>query len=396
MSESIDKITREALYEEVWADPVTTVAFRYGLSDVGLAKICKKILIPLPSRGYWAMVKAGRVMKKAKLPKLTSSQQVIVPMERISDQLIAAKKDAKAKAKSRRKLIEVMPVQSELSNPHPLVKQASQRLKSKCCPVDEKGLRSDPEKILNLVVTKDAVDRALILTDSLIKALELQGAVVCLDKNQTLITVEATSVRFAIREQVGRSKHENLHQPKLKPKSRNSPWELNWDAFVNYSPYSYEYRPTGRLTITVGGYPNRNWNDTASTRLESRMAYIVSGILELIEEIRLNKELERRKEEAKLRARENYKFTVDLYNKEMDRYKKLEENADNFEKAQRLRRYADALELKSLAAPGGCIPEAKEWLEWARAKADWIDPLIQVSDIILDRPKPRNPDRYYW
>lgn len=80
----------------------------------------------------------------------------------------------------------------------------------------------------------------------------------------------------------------------------------------------------------------------------------------------------------------------------MNRYKKLEENADNFEKAQRLRRYADALELKSLAAPGGCMPEAKEWLEWARAKADWIDPLIQVSDIILDRPKPMNPDRYYW
>lgn len=277
MSDSIYKITREALYEEVWTDPVTTVAFRYGLSDVGLAKVCRKLLIPLPSRGYWAMVKAGRVMKKAKLPKFKSSQEVIVPIERISDQLIADKKDAKAKAKNQRKLIGATPVQTELSNPHPLVRQALRRLKSKNCPVDEKGLRSEPAEILNLVVSKDSVDRALLLTDSLIKALELQGAAVTLDKNQTLITVKTTSIQFAIREHVSRSKRENLDQPKPKTKTRNGLWEPNWDAFDYFSPYVYEYTPTGKLTITVGGYyPNRNWNDTASTRLESRMAHIVS------------------------------------------------------------------------------------------------------------------------
>lgn len=33
---------------------------RYGPSDVGLVKICKKLGIPVPPRGYWAKVKAGR------------------------------------------------------------------------------------------------------------------------------------------------------------------------------------------------------------------------------------------------------------------------------------------------------------------------------------------------
>lgn len=33
-------VSREALYEEVWTDAVTAVAPRYGLSDVGLVKIC--------------------------------------------------------------------------------------------------------------------------------------------------------------------------------------------------------------------------------------------------------------------------------------------------------------------------------------------------------------------
>ena len=51
-------VSREALYEEVWTDAVTVVAPRYGLSDVGLVKICKKLGIPVPPRGYWAKVKA--------------------------------------------------------------------------------------------------------------------------------------------------------------------------------------------------------------------------------------------------------------------------------------------------------------------------------------------------
>jgi len=37
------------LYEEVWAEPVTTVAKRYGISDVALRKICRRLAVPLTS-----------------------------------------------------------------------------------------------------------------------------------------------------------------------------------------------------------------------------------------------------------------------------------------------------------------------------------------------------------
>src|SRR5262245_1766044 len=33
---------REDLYDQVWAEPMRTVAKRYGVSDVALAKICRK------------------------------------------------------------------------------------------------------------------------------------------------------------------------------------------------------------------------------------------------------------------------------------------------------------------------------------------------------------------
>ena len=39
-------------------------------------------------------------------------------------------------------------------------------------------------------------------------------------------------------------------------------------------------------------------------------------------------------------------------------------------------------------------PEKQQWLEWAKAKADWLDPLVRRSDPILDAPEPEAPS--YW
>jgi hypothetical protein len=58
------RYNRERLYEEVWSEPVLAVAKKYGLSDVGLAKICKKLNIPRPGLGYWAKKSAGKAVGK--------------------------------------------------------------------------------------------------------------------------------------------------------------------------------------------------------------------------------------------------------------------------------------------------------------------------------------------
>jgi hypothetical protein len=43
---------RNKLYEEVWSEPMHKLTKKYNLSDIGLAKVCKKLKIPLPGRGY--------------------------------------------------------------------------------------------------------------------------------------------------------------------------------------------------------------------------------------------------------------------------------------------------------------------------------------------------------
>jgi hypothetical protein len=61
-------VRREELYEQVWSVPIWTLCEQYGLSDNGLRKVCKRLNVPVPSRGYWAKVEAGRKVKRAPLP----------------------------------------------------------------------------------------------------------------------------------------------------------------------------------------------------------------------------------------------------------------------------------------------------------------------------------------
>jgi hypothetical protein len=51
---------REDLYRLVWTSPVSEIAVRLGVSDVGLAKLCRRAAIPLPGRGYWQRTEAGQ------------------------------------------------------------------------------------------------------------------------------------------------------------------------------------------------------------------------------------------------------------------------------------------------------------------------------------------------
>lgn len=62
---------REQLYRQVWEQPMQKLAKEYGISDVALAKTCRKLLVPVPGRGFWAKKDAGVPLpKRPKLPAL--------------------------------------------------------------------------------------------------------------------------------------------------------------------------------------------------------------------------------------------------------------------------------------------------------------------------------------
>jgi AcrR family transcriptional regulator len=61
-------LTREQLYQRVWSRPLRLVAGEFGVSGNALAKICSRVLVPYPSRGYWAKVGSGRAPVRPPLP----------------------------------------------------------------------------------------------------------------------------------------------------------------------------------------------------------------------------------------------------------------------------------------------------------------------------------------
>jgi hypothetical protein len=68
------RVSRTELYEKVWSKAVQHVAAEYGLSGNGLRKACLRLKIPAPPRGYWAMLKSGKPVKKPRLPKITKRE----------------------------------------------------------------------------------------------------------------------------------------------------------------------------------------------------------------------------------------------------------------------------------------------------------------------------------
>ena len=60
--------TRQELFALVWSAPTRTVAKQLGISDVGLAKACRRADLLLPPRGYWAKLAAGKQVRSPQLP----------------------------------------------------------------------------------------------------------------------------------------------------------------------------------------------------------------------------------------------------------------------------------------------------------------------------------------
>jgi hypothetical protein len=64
-------LSREDLYERVWSEPVERLAKTWGLSGRGLAKLCARMGVPVPPRGYWAKLQNGQHVTRTPLDVAT-------------------------------------------------------------------------------------------------------------------------------------------------------------------------------------------------------------------------------------------------------------------------------------------------------------------------------------
>src|SRR5688572_25778112 len=69
-------VTREALYKKVWSQPMLALANEYGVSSSYLARVCSRLNVPRPERGYWAKLAAGRMLKQPPLPEARAGDEL--------------------------------------------------------------------------------------------------------------------------------------------------------------------------------------------------------------------------------------------------------------------------------------------------------------------------------
>ncbi len=121
--EDTRRISREELYEQVWSQPMSKLAKNYELSDVGLAKICKKLEIPIPERGYWQRKQHGKKVSRPHLPPANGPSEAVIRINKRENLPVDQKQATEAESRIAFEQLSEnrIQVKSTLSSPHPYV-----------------------------------------------------------------------------------------------------------------------------------------------------------------------------------------------------------------------------------------------------------------------------------
>src|SRR5262245_59523894 len=240
MREQPKRYNRNILYQQVWAEPVYKLARSYGITGTGLAKICRKLMVPLPPRGYWEKLQAGHTVDKPPLPPLPEGAPEELATGHRTAPRIQLGQDA-LKAIEEARGIVAMVVGAELVSPHHLVTAAEKSLRSG--KTDEKGMiRPRSVDRLDIRVSPACLDRALRIMDALIKGLEKRAFNVRVKDepgHPTVVTALKETVHVWIEEKVNQ-KVKVLTKAQAQ-EQKEHPWRYgNWD-----------YLPSGRLALRI-------------------------------------------------------------------------------------------------------------------------------------------------
>lgn len=169
---STDKeFNRKELYDLVWSTPMMRLAKEFGLSDVGLRKICVKHDIPTPPLGYCAKLHFGKPAKPTPLtaPRQGVSDRVLISMRAIAER---PSEVAQAEIEARQRISEPIVVPTEApARVHSFVLAFKRALKASK-PDLEGFCHANAHGILSTSIGAGNRDRVVLLADTLFRALE--------------------------------------------------------------------------------------------------------------------------------------------------------------------------------------------------------------------------------
>jgi hypothetical protein len=360
-------LTREELHEKVWAKPMSRLAAEFGLSDNGLAKICRRFDIPYPPRGHWSKLAAGKRVKTEPLPpaKTQAPAKIVIQATVKPTETPQSAETAQALAVARNGKAPIV-VAERLAKPHAIIAgwladhdRKAVQARREIEPWRRKLYMPEP-----LSVTDRRRHRIL---DALFKALEREGVTIKQDDRRALI---ATLGRDSIEMQL-RTRRTRVRRPLTE---REKEWRSAGDK-----DWRWENQDTDELIFEIktwlpGDLP-RTWKDGARHQIEALVDDIfitmkaAFPMLAMAREKREEAERQRQVEERK-RYEEEQRRKLDR-----NRFRRFLEFAQQWREAQLARDFIAALRARPLPDDQEIAGNSlSDWLAWLERYADRHDP----------------------
>ena len=383
-------IERADLYDLVWQEPMTKIAPRFGLSDVGLAKACNRNNIPRPPAGYWAQKAVGKAPRRTPLPPVKDGEAKSITFladERPKPLRLESQSD-RVKDEQLKALIafEEQPENkiTIVENPsrfHEIVRATKASFSGRS--TGRLGAR------LYVDVAKESLPRAFRLMDALVKAFEKRGHKVVIeqgkgqyDVNEVLFVVLEEKYRVSLRE---------------KKKMIRIPESERDRVYGNRVRHEYNGLFELQLWRKQSGYDGARWIDGVKSKVENRLNAIMIEFLVCVEKDRDWRRIQQeRAVEARAAEIRRWEQQVERQKQEQ-KINELNQKIEKWEQAARIRAFiADARATNE--GRGQPIEEGSEldlYLAWAMKHADAIDPLgterkpqsvIATANVDWERP----------
>jgi hypothetical protein len=362
-------MTRREMYDLVWSKPMRELAGELGFSDVALGKWCRSHDMPTPGVGYWQKVAAGKRVLKPKLRDPDRDETFQVTFTRYAPgEVREDPPPAPPREVPEFEVFEGLPenrivVADTLTRPHPLVAHT----KAAFAPNRGERAYSRERPALNVRVSPGLLPRALLIMDTLIKALEARGMRVTVEtvfhKTYTFAYLGGVRVPFDLIE--GQCKGEVYDDWSKKMKT----------SFVL----------SGQLVLRVCSEQwgwKKEWRDKEGRRrIEDCLNKFMIGLHEEAENVKAwdHRQEQQRIEREDARCREE-----ELRRRkeaEAAKVRELEAFVQNWKMAADIRGFLDAVEQKH-AENGGIEKDSDlgRWIQWGRSHAEHLDPLVHTPN----------------
>ena len=373
-------LTRQELYDLVWSTPMLSLALDFAMSNVGLAKLCRRHGIPCPGRGYWARRAAGQTVKKPKLPNPPAGSAETIRFL-LPDQVPTPVSEPETPPEvlewieRERRPENRIEVPAQVHRYHPLLQKTRESLAGKFG--DPRGARISRREGLDVSVGAESVHRACLILQALVVALEKRGFGITTRtewSHQTTVHLLGEEVSLSLKE------HFRRQAP---PPTAANPGKAGAREPWNTPRPNYEASGVLRLTLSSYGV-DAVFKDRDGAPLESQLNDVVITMVRLALEIHRPRRLEREEEDRRRHEEE-------------ERRREFERKRSWFEEAiaawlEHERRIGF---LSALEAQVGTLSEegdrTREYLAWARRYIGWADPIPRFLAALKAGEEPHFP-----